>query len=132
MTEQLGDVTSPTATAMEYRPKGIHTKHLTEADRIRIRTLYFDAYMPPKAIVKQTGYTFSQVRNAIRADSAAVKPRSGRPRRAKKDQVKDQVKGRKKDREKDQEKDQEIDQEKSEEKGQEMDQEMDQKEAGSK
>ncbi|KAK1590170.1 uncharacterized protein LY79DRAFT_670098 [Colletotrichum navitas] len=73
---------------MEFRPKGVHTKHLTEADRIRIRTLYFDAYMPPKAIAKQTGYTLSQVRHAVRANSAAVKPRSGRPRKPKKDEEK--------------------------------------------
>ncbi|KAK2014369.1 hypothetical protein LZ32DRAFT_616826 [Colletotrichum eremochloae] len=79
---------SAATTAMEYRPKGVHTKHLKEADRTRIRTLYFDAYMPPKVIAKQTGYTLSQVRNAVRADSAAVKPRSGRPRRPKKDQEK--------------------------------------------
>ncbi|WDK13290.1 beta-1,3-glucosidase [Colletotrichum graminicola] len=75
-----------------FRPKGIHTKHLPETDRIRIRTLYFDAYMPPKATVKQTGYTLSQVRHAVRANSAAVKPRSGRPRKPKQDQEKAEFK----------------------------------------
>ncbi|GJC77496.1 hypothetical protein ColLi_00334 [Colletotrichum liriopes] len=73
---------------MEYRPKDVHTKHLTETDRIRIRTLYFDAHMPQKAIATKTGYTINQVRYAVRADSAAIKPRSGRPRRLDKDQEK--------------------------------------------
>ncbi|KZL69578.1 beta- -glucosidase [Colletotrichum incanum] len=80
--------TAAAIAAMEYRPKDVHTKHLTETDRIRIRTLYFDAHMPQKAITKTTGYTINQVRYAIRADSAAIKPRSGRPRRLDKDQKK--------------------------------------------
>lgn len=65
---------------MDRRPKDIHTKHLTEQDRIRIRTLYTDASLGPTAIARQTGFTVGQVKHAIRAKSAAVGARSGRPR----------------------------------------------------
>ncbi|OHF00649.1 hypothetical protein CORC01_03966 [Colletotrichum orchidophilum] len=62
------------------RPKGSTTKHLTEAERQRIRTLYNDANLPQAQIVSITGFSKDQVRVAIRAPSAAVAPRSGRPR----------------------------------------------------
>ncbi|KAL0936848.1 uncharacterized protein CTRU02_209064 [Colletotrichum truncatum] len=63
------------------RVSGIHTKQLDTAERQRIRTLYFDAQMGPSEIVKRTGFTKDQVRNAIRAKSATPAPRSGRPRK---------------------------------------------------
>ncbi|KAF6815631.1 hypothetical protein CMUS01_12404 [Colletotrichum musicola] len=62
------------------RPAGSTTKHLTDADRQRIRTLYHDAKLSQPEIAELTGYTKNQVRTAIRAHSAAVAPRSGRPR----------------------------------------------------
>ncbi|KAF6819694.1 hypothetical protein CMUS01_11672 [Colletotrichum musicola] len=65
---------------MERRPRDIHTKHLTEADRQRVRILYYDAGLGPTAIARQTGFSVGQVKHAIRAESAAVRPRSGRPR----------------------------------------------------
>lgn len=71
---------------MERRPKDIHTKHLTEHDRIRVRTLYTDAGLGPTAIARQTGFTVGQVKHTIRAQSTAVKPRSGRPRELNADQ----------------------------------------------
>ncbi|KAI2627677.1 hypothetical protein GGR54DRAFT_636805 [Hypoxylon sp. NC1633] len=63
------------------RPKEVHTKHLTERERFRVRTLYYDACMSKKRIEEVTGYSSSQVRTAIRAQSAAVPPRSGRPKK---------------------------------------------------
>ncbi|KXH69171.1 hypothetical protein CSAL01_13314 [Colletotrichum salicis] len=62
------------------RPKGISTKQLDEAARQRIRTLYFDAKLSPSIIAHITDSTKHQIRDAIRAESAAVAPRPGRPR----------------------------------------------------
>lgn len=62
------------------RPTGSTTKHLNEADRQRIRTLYTDAKFTQAQIVELTGFTKDQVRTAVRASSAAIAPRSGRPR----------------------------------------------------
>jgi hypothetical protein len=62
------------------RPKGLKTKHLKEAERARVRTLYFDGKFGPARIAEITGYTRAQIRNAIRADSAAVGVRTGRPK----------------------------------------------------
>ncbi|KAI1645144.1 hypothetical protein F4815DRAFT_164735 [Daldinia loculata] len=67
------------------RPKEIHTKHLTERERFRVRTLYYDASMSKKRIEEVTGYSLSQIRTAIRAKSSAIPPRSGRPKKAGKD-----------------------------------------------
>ncbi|KAI0122703.1 hypothetical protein F4814DRAFT_409669 [Daldinia grandis] len=67
------------------RPKEIHTKHLTERERFRVRTLYYDASMSKKRIEEVTGYSISQIRTAIRAKSSAIPPRSGRPKKAGKD-----------------------------------------------
>ncbi|KAI0381369.1 hypothetical protein F5Y04DRAFT_80885 [Hypomontagnella monticulosa] len=64
------------------RPKECHTKHLTEMERFRVRTLYFDAGMSKKRIAEVTKYSLSQIRTAIRAQSAAVRPRSGRPKKS--------------------------------------------------
>ncbi|KAL7619577.1 hypothetical protein AAE478_010118 [Parahypoxylon ruwenzoriense] len=63
------------------RPKDLHTKHLTERERFRVRTLYYDACMSKKRIQEITGYSNSQIRTAIRAKSAAVPPRTGRPKK---------------------------------------------------
>ncbi|KAI0165203.1 hypothetical protein GGR52DRAFT_585189 [Hypoxylon sp. FL1284] len=63
------------------RPKEVHTKHLTELERFRVRTLYFDAGMSKKQIEDVTGYSNSQIRTAIRAKSAAIPHRTGRPRK---------------------------------------------------
>ncbi|KAI1769844.1 hypothetical protein F4818DRAFT_456562 [Hypoxylon cercidicola] len=66
------------------RPKEVHTKHLTELERFRVRTLYFDAGMSKKRIEEVTGYSNSQIRTAVRAKSAAIPHRTGRPRKHKK------------------------------------------------
>lgn len=71
---------------MERRPRGVHTKHLTEPDRIRVRALYTDAGLGPTAIARRTGFTVGQVKHIIRAQSTAVKHRSGRPRELNVDQ----------------------------------------------
>ncbi|KAI1204213.1 uncharacterized protein F4807DRAFT_448358 [Annulohypoxylon truncatum] len=65
------------------RPKGLHIKHLTEMERFRVRTLYYDAGMSKPRIKQVTGYSTSQIRTAIHAQTAAVAPRSGRPKRGK-------------------------------------------------
>ncbi|KAI1139236.1 hypothetical protein F5Y05DRAFT_342311 [Hypoxylon sp. FL0543] len=63
------------------RPKNVHTKHLTERERFRIRTLYYDASMSKKRIAEITGHSLGQIRHAVSAKSSAVAPRSGRPRK---------------------------------------------------
>lgn len=55
------------------------TKHLDRDTRLRIRTLYYDAGLPQSEICRLTGATAHQVRYAIRATSADIAPRSGRP-----------------------------------------------------
>lgn len=62
------------------RPKDTHTKQLPEAERTRIRTLFFDAKMSYTEIVKVTGFSREQVRRACVAASAAPAQRPGRPR----------------------------------------------------
>ncbi|OTA88398.1 hypothetical protein M434DRAFT_399050 [Hypoxylon sp. CO27-5] len=69
------------------RPREIHTKHLTERERFRVRTLYFDAFMSKKRIEEVTGYSIGQIRHAISAKSSAVAPRSGRPKKARNGQA---------------------------------------------
>ncbi|KAI1377875.1 hypothetical protein F4677DRAFT_458613 [Hypoxylon crocopeplum] len=69
------------------RPKEIHTRHLTELERFRVRTLYYDACMSKKRIEEVTGYSSSQIRTAIRAKSAAVGTRTGRPKKARNGQT---------------------------------------------
>ncbi|RWA14431.1 hypothetical protein EKO27_g669 [Xylaria grammica] len=54
------------------RPKGVHTKHLTELERFRVRTLYYDASLSKGRIRQITGYSSSQIRTAVRAQSAAI------------------------------------------------------------
>ncbi|KAI1080988.1 hypothetical protein F5B20DRAFT_86362 [Whalleya microplaca] len=63
------------------RPRDVHTKHLTELERFRVRTLYYDACMTKRRIQEVTGYSDSQIRTAIRAKSAAIPPRTGRPKK---------------------------------------------------
>ncbi|KAI1325545.1 hypothetical protein F5Y16DRAFT_260166 [Xylariaceae sp. FL0255] len=63
------------------RPKGVHTKHLTELERFRIRTLYYDACLTKRRIREITGYSESQIRTAVRAKTAAPGKRPGRPRK---------------------------------------------------
>ena len=53
-------------------------KHLTEADRQRVRTLYFDAGLSPKQIFKITGFTLGQIKRA--RDKLHVGKRTGRPK----------------------------------------------------
>ncbi|KAI0189554.1 hypothetical protein EV127DRAFT_432105 [Xylaria flabelliformis] len=62
------------------RPKNIHTKHLTVLDRFRVRTLYYDACLSKERIRQITGYSLGQIRTAVRARSAAVGKRPGRPK----------------------------------------------------
>lgn len=62
------------------RPKGIHTKHLTVLERFRVRTLYYDATLSKERIRQITGYSSGQIRTAVRARSAAVGRRPGRPK----------------------------------------------------
>lgn len=69
------------ASSSTPRPRGVHTKHLTELDRFRVRTLYYDAGLSKGRIRQVTGYSASQVRTAVRARSAAVGRRPGRPRK---------------------------------------------------
>ncbi|KAK3345998.1 hypothetical protein B0T25DRAFT_550803 [Lasiosphaeria hispida] len=65
------------------RPKGsTGRKHLTPDDRLRIRTLYYDARIAQKQIEKVTGYSLHQIRSAIRADTHQIGQRSGRPRKS--------------------------------------------------
>ncbi|KAI0870471.1 hypothetical protein GGS24DRAFT_475116 [Hypoxylon argillaceum] len=66
------------------RPKGVHTKHLTELERFRVRTLYYDASLSKGRIRQITGYSASQIRTAVRAKSASVGRRPGRPQVPKK------------------------------------------------
>ncbi|TGJ79625.1 hypothetical protein E0Z10_g9126 [Xylaria hypoxylon] len=63
------------------RPRGVHTKHLTELERFRVRTLYYDAIMSKGRIRKITGYSASQIQTAVRATTAAVGKRAGRPKK---------------------------------------------------
>ena len=53
-------------------------KHLTDADRQRVRTLYFDAGLPPVQISKITGFTLGQIKRA--RDKQHVGKRTGRPK----------------------------------------------------
>ncbi|KAK4180177.1 hypothetical protein QBC36DRAFT_146589, partial [Triangularia setosa] len=55
-------------------------RQLTVDERQRVRTLYFDGRLSQPKIQETTGYTKDQIRNAIRAPSAQIAPRSGRPR----------------------------------------------------
>ncbi|OBR11336.1 hypothetical protein CH63R_03632 [Colletotrichum higginsianum IMI 349063] len=61
------------------RPVDCHTKQLTDPDRVRIRTLFFDAHLNRQEISRLTGFTISQVKQALRSSAAAAQPRSGRP-----------------------------------------------------
>ncbi|KAK1981920.1 hypothetical protein LZ30DRAFT_626338, partial [Colletotrichum cereale] len=54
-------------------------KQLSDTDRIRIRTLYFDGRLNRQEIANQTGFSISQVKNAIQAPSASARPQSGQP-----------------------------------------------------
>ncbi|KAI3325722.1 hypothetical protein HD806DRAFT_455030 [Xylariaceae sp. AK1471] len=72
---------SPYRTFGAPRPKGVHTKHLTELERFRVRTLYYDAGLTKKRIREITGYSESQIRTAVRAKTAAVGRRPGRPKK---------------------------------------------------
>jgi hypothetical protein len=56
------------------------SKQLTADQRKQVRTLYFDSGNLYAAIQRITGYTKAQVGHAVRAVSATVLPRSGRPR----------------------------------------------------
>lgn len=51
------------------RSAGISTKQLTEAQRIRVHTLYTDARFTKTEIHKVTGYTVAQIKYTLRASS---------------------------------------------------------------
>jgi len=53
------------------------TRHLTEAQRARVRTLFFDGIKTKNQICKTTGYSRDQVKKALR--DATPKKRSGHP-----------------------------------------------------
>ncbi len=53
-------------------------KNLTEAERARARTLYFDGHFSCAQISRKTGYGKSQIRTAL--DSPTIGRKSGRPR----------------------------------------------------
>ncbi|CAK7269418.1 hypothetical protein SEPCBS119000_003561 [Sporothrix epigloea] len=55
------------------------TKHLTEADRLQVRTLFFNTGLPKARICQITGFSLNQVKLAIREKTP--KTRSGRPPR---------------------------------------------------
>ncbi|CAK7263596.1 hypothetical protein SEPCBS57363_000640 [Sporothrix epigloea] len=55
------------------------TKHLTEADRLQVRALFFNTGLPKARICQITGFSLNQVKLAIR--ERTPKPRSGRPPR---------------------------------------------------
>ncbi|CAK7566095.1 MAG: hypothetical protein SEPTF4163_004029 [Sporothrix epigloea] len=55
------------------------TKHLTEADRLQVRALFFNTGLPKARICQITGFSLNQVKLAIREKTP--KPRSGRPPR---------------------------------------------------
>ncbi|RYP61537.1 hypothetical protein DL771_010098 [Monosporascus sp. 5C6A] len=57
-------------------PRG--TKHLTEADRQRVRTLYYDAKLSPSEIERITGFTLGQIKRS--RESVQVGKRTGRPK----------------------------------------------------
>lgn len=57
-------------------PRG--TKHLTEGDRQRVRTLYFDAKLSPAEIERITGFTLGQIKRS--RESVHVGKRTGRPK----------------------------------------------------
>jgi hypothetical protein len=63
------------------RPQGTSgTRQLTVEERQRIRTLSIDAKLTRSEIMEMTGYTASQIRHAVTSESAAIQPRSGRPK----------------------------------------------------
>jgi transposase len=59
-------------------PRG--SRHLTVEQRQEVRTLYFQGGNSYTQIQRITGYTKDQIGHAIRAISAKILPRSGRPR----------------------------------------------------
>ena len=62
------------------RPKGATgTKHLIEAERARVPTLYFDAQFKLASIKEKTSFTTHQIRDAIQAPSFTVSKYTGRP-----------------------------------------------------
>ncbi|KAL1867162.1 hypothetical protein VTK73DRAFT_4295 [Phialemonium thermophilum] len=63
------------------RPKGAGgTKQLTQEQRQRVRTLFFDAKLTKAHIQSITGYTPHQIRYAIRSENTMPGSRTGRPR----------------------------------------------------
>lgn len=70
---------SPGSGPSQPRPRGIHTKHLTVLDRFRVRVLYYDAMLTKERIRRITGFSTSQVDTAVRAATASVGRRRGRP-----------------------------------------------------
>ncbi|KAK2036613.1 hypothetical protein LZ31DRAFT_483268, partial [Colletotrichum somersetense] len=56
-----------------------HTKHLSDINCIRIRTLFFNGRLNRQEISSRTGFSITQVKNALQASTASAQPRSGRP-----------------------------------------------------
>lgn len=57
------------------------SQHLTQEDRQRIRTLYYEANTSRRIIQRLVGCTMRQIRTALDADTACPGQRPGRPRR---------------------------------------------------
>ncbi|KAF6816267.1 hypothetical protein CSOJ01_03116 [Colletotrichum sojae] len=75
---------SNSSSSHNRRPPDCHTKQLTDAERLRIRTLFFDGGLSKRAIANRTGFTFAQVRHALK--QATAKPRPRRPQKLSKQQ----------------------------------------------
>ncbi|KAI4594320.1 hypothetical protein LQW54_004550 [Pestalotiopsis sp. IQ-011] len=63
------------------RPPGVSTKHLREHERQYVRTMFFEGGKSKEEIRSRTGFSPAQIRRAIIADTAAVAPRPGRPKK---------------------------------------------------
>ncbi|KAK1986467.1 hypothetical protein LZ30DRAFT_705363 [Colletotrichum cereale] len=59
------------------RPTNCHTKQLSDTDRIRIRTLFFEGGLTKQQIASRTGFSIAQVKQAVKSPTA--RPQSGRP-----------------------------------------------------
>ncbi|KAL1837678.1 hypothetical protein VTJ49DRAFT_3528 [Mycothermus thermophilus] len=75
--------TSAHGPALPGRPPGrVGRPQLKQEDLIRIQVLYKDAKWGPTQIARHTGYTFHQVKYALKKGTTTVGVRTGRPRKA--------------------------------------------------
>ncbi|KAK1948864.1 hypothetical protein LY78DRAFT_595015, partial [Colletotrichum sublineola] len=49
-------------------------KHLSNNDRLRIRTLFYEGGSTKQQIVQQTGFSIAQVKQAVRPDTPRQRP----------------------------------------------------------